>query len=268
MRRLTAGLILMLSLAACTSQPQASAPTADPATFSRRLATVVLPPTPDDAQRRATQLAARPTATFQAPTLAITPTVYVGTFIGVEADEPSLPVVDPALFQNLPGAPTPVASNLDACRVAADPAFGGRWAEQAELSAQLGCAMEAAVQAQGSVQAFERGTMLFVPAGDIWAIQASAAGGPYWRVAQAPPDQEWTGGSAPDGLQVPTLGFGTVWKANEAVREALGFARADEAGSLITLQRFERGALLRDGASGATWVLIGGPEFGVAYGPY
>lgn len=260
-------LMLVLTLAACTPAPEDTAPPADPAGFMRRLATVVLPPTPDDAQRRATQIAARPSATFQAPTLAITPTIYIGTFLGAEPDEPSLPVVDPALFQGTLGAPTPVAPELAACSQPADPAFGEAWAAQPSLTAQVGCPTEAAIQAQGSAQAFERGLMLFLPSGDIWAMQTGAAGGPYWHITSAPADQPWDT-SAPDGLRIPALGFGAYWKSSTAVRDALGFARADEAGGAMMLQRFERGILLRDGVSGRTWVLVGSPNSGVAFGPF
>ena len=266
MKRWTAWwwLLALLTLAACAPAAHTSAPTADPSSFARRLATVELPATPDDAGLRATQIAARPSPTFNAPTLAITPTIYVGTFLGVEADEPSLPVVDPALFMGSPGAPTPVAPELAACSVPVDPVFGAGWAEQAGLSAQLGCPAEPSTQAQGSSQAFERGLMVFVPSGEIWAIQPN---GPYWHVPQAPDDQAWDT-SAPEGLLIPSLGFGATWKASSAIRDGLGFARAHEAGGTITIQRFDRGVLLRDGASGVTYVLVGERDSGIAFGPF
>jgi hypothetical protein len=257
-------MLALLVLAACAPEAQVNAPTADPDMFARRLATVELPPTPDDAQRRATQIAARPTPTYRAPTLAITPTVYVGVFAGVEADASALPVIDPAQFLGTLGAPTAVAPGLAACTVPADPAFGPAWAEQAALATELGCAVEAMTTAQGSAQAFERGRMLFAPPGDIWAIQPGVA---YWHTAQPPADRSWDQ-PAPEGLRVPALGFGAFWKATAAVREALGYAQANETGSALLTQRFERGLLLRDGLSGATYVLIGDADAGVAYGPF
>jgi hypothetical protein len=257
-------MVALLLLAACAPDAQVNAPTADPASFARRLATVELPPTPDDAQRRATQIAARPTATYRAPTLAVTPTVYVGVFAGVEADASALPVIDPAQFLGTLGAPTAVAPELAACTQPADPAFGAAWAEQPGLAEQLGCAVEPMTTAQGSAQAFERGLMIFVPPGDIWAIQPGAA---YWHTAQPPADRPWEQ-PAPEGLRVPALGFGAFWKASSALREGLGYARADEAGSAIFTQPFERGTLLRDGSSGATYVLVGEPDAGLAYGPF
>lgn len=258
------GLLTALALASCAPSQQAVAPTIDPSSFSRRLATVELPPTPNNSERRATQIAARPSPTFNAPTLAITPTVYVGTFLGVEADEPSLPVVDPALFMGSPGAPTPVAPELAACSVSADPVFGATWAEQAGLSTQLGCPAEPATQAQGSSQVFERGLMVFAPSGEIWALQPN---GPYWHTLQAPADQAWDT-TAPEGLIIPSLGFGAYWRSSTAIRDGLGFARANEAGGTITIQRFDSGTLLRDGATGATYVLIGEQDAGVVYGPF
>jgi hypothetical protein len=262
MRRRVALIIPVLaSLAACNPAPQASAPTADPTGFTRRLATVVLPPTPDDAQRRATQIAARPSATFNAPTLAITPTIYVGTFAGVEADEPSLPAVDPALF---PGASTPVAPGLEACSQPPDPAFGTAWLDAPGLRDELGCPLEPATTTDGSAQPFERGVMWFRPPSDVWAIQT---GGAYWHTAQPPAEPPWDT-PAPDGLQIPVLGFGGVWKSSAAIRDALGYARAGETSSAITVQRFERGWLIRDGATGATWALVGSPDAGLVSGPY
>lgn len=263
-RRIAWGLLAALLLAACSPAAQTSAPTADPSTFARRLATVELPPTPNDAERRATRIAARPSPTFNAPTLAITPTIYVGTFLGVEADQTSLPPVDPALFAGAGGEPTPVAPELAACPLPADPAFGTAWAEQTGLIAQLGCPVEASTQAQGSAQAFERGLMIFAPSGEIWAIQPN---GPYWHTAQAPADQAWET-SAPDGLLIPSLGFGAYWKSSAAIRDGLGFARAAETGGQMLLQRFDGGLLLHDGASGVSYVLIGERDSGIAFGPF
>ena len=251
--------VALLALAACTPAQEVSAPGVDPNSYARRLATVELPPTPDDAQRRATQIAALPTATFRAPTLAITPTIYIGTFLGVEADEPALPVIDPALFLGTPGAP-----ELAVCAPPADPVFGAAWAEQPGLAGQLGCASGTMTQANGSVQAFERGQMIFVPNGEIWALQPGVA---YWHTAQAPEDRPWDQ-PAPEGLQVPALGFGAFWKATAAVRDGLGYALADEQGAAVHMQRFERGLLLHGAASGAAFVLIGGPDAGVVYGPF
>ena len=259
MKIVAASLLLMMSLAACAPAPQAAAPTVDPATFSRRLATVVLPPTPDDAERRATQAAARPTPTFRAPTLAITPTIYIGTFLGAEADEPSLPVVDPGLFQG-----SPVAPGLGGCPQPVDPLFGSAWADAPGLSDELGCPLGPSSAAEGTSQRFERGVMLFRPPGDIWAIQT---GGAYWRTAQPPADTPWDA-PAPDGLQIPVFGFGAFWKSSAAIRDGLGFALTGESGGALTVQAFERGLLIRDGASGATWALVGSADAGLASGPY
>lgn len=265
MTRWTALLIMAgLILAGCASTTEPGAPTADPAGFVRRLATVDLPPTPDDADWAATRAAARPSPTFLAPTLAITPTIYVGTFLGVEQDDPALPVVDPALFQGSPGAPTLVAPDLTACAIPAEAAFGEAWQVGPGVREGLGCPTEAAVSAQGASLVFERGLMLFLAAGDIWAIQP---GGAYWHTPQAPAEPPWDQ-PAPEGLRVPALGFGAYWKATPVVREALGFARADESGGPLLLQRFDGGVLLRDGATGATFALVGEADTGVTYGPY
>jgi hypothetical protein len=99
--------------------------------------------------------------------------------------------------------------------------------------------------------------------GEIWAI-APGTSGRFWFVANAPPAEE-TPITAPEGLRVPTLGFGNVWRGVNGVREALGFARTDEQPASFTLQRFQGGTLLKDGSSGQVFALAGD---GVAYGPY
>lgn len=257
-------LLIVLLLAACAPEQQAGTPSASPNSGARRLATVELPPTLDDSQRRAAQIAALPTATFRAPILAITPTIYVGTFIGIEADEPSLPVIDPALFLGTLGAPVSDTFDLTTCALPVDPVFGTQWAEGHGLAEQLGCASGTMSQANGSAQAFERGRMIFTPNGEIWALQPDTA---YWHTAQAPEDRLWDQ-PAPDGLHVPALGFGAFWKATAAIREGLGYALGEESGTVINTQHFEHGLLLRDGASGATFALIGEPNAGVVYGPF
>lgn len=58
--------------------------------------------------------------------------------------------------------------------------------------------------------------------------------------------QDPGGGSAPvAGLFLPKRGFGKVWRADQRVRDCLGYATtADETGYSLTVQDFERGVLL------------------------
>ena len=59
---------------------------------------------------------------------------------------------------------------------------------------------------------------------------------------------------APAGLQQPVRGFGLLWCREQAIREALGWARTPERGLQALHQPFERGILLRDDG-GLIWAL-------------
>jgi hypothetical protein len=118
------------------------------------------------------------------------------------------------------------------------------------------------------MQLFESGVMYFIPSGEIWVMApGGVAGGQYWYVPIAPPDQGWEV-PPPEGLRMPTLGFGAVWKAVDGVRQTLGFARTDEQAASVSVQRFDGGALFLDSSAGQVFALIGDPDNGIAYGPF
>lgn len=263
----------VLCLAACDSagtQTVAGEPSAPPPQIVRHLATVYASPTPGEEERRATQVAARPTVDFREPTQIPSPTIYVGVFLGAEQEE-GASVVDAARFQGTLAAlsPTLDATNaISVCTIPTDPVFGSGWSANTAAVEALRCPVAQVRAEVGSSQLFERGVMYFIPAGDIWTIVAGgSAGGPYWHVPQAPPEQTWEV-APPDGLRMPRLGFGAVWRAIDGVRQALGFARTDETAASLSIQQFEGGALLLDSSSGQVFVLVGAPESGTAYGPY
>lgn len=267
--------LLFLLLASCTSAATSTETPLPAVPLVRRLATVDVPPT--QAANGAIESAALPTAPATSASLP-TPTVYVGVFIGVSEEDAAIPNVDAALYQGtlgVPGAvttPTPTPAG-GACLAAPDLVFGTTWANSPTIVAALGCAGEIVTPYIGSSQVFERGVMYFIPTGEIWAIApGGAGGGQYWHVPQAPPDQGWTV-PAPEGLRVPTLGFGAMWRAVDGVRQTLGFARIEENAASLAVQRFTGGALLRDSTAGQVFVLIGGAagggtDSGTVYGPY
>jgi|FLYN01.1.fsa_nt_gi hypothetical protein len=258
---------LYFLLAAC--QPTAT-PTAfvasEPAVEPKQLATVYMSPTPNAAEQEATRLASRPTPTVAPPTPLPSATPYIGVFLGEAeaASEEGLPIVNPALFdEEQPGfaLPTAVAAS---CPVQSDPIFGENWSADPAVAQAMACPIEAATQFNGTVQLFERGVMYWRgDTGEIWAI-APGTSGRFWYAPNAPPAEE-TPISPPEGLRVPTMGFGNVWRGVSGVREALGFARTDEQPASFTIQRFQGGTLLIDGSSGQVFALVGG---GTAYGPY
>lgn len=258
-------LIFALLLAACTGE-SASPPTGTPVVEYKLLATVFLSPTPDEAQREATRLAVRAVTPTTIPTRTPEATVYVGVFLG-ENNSVIDPIIDPARYQGTLQAgmlPTPLPRN---CLYPIDPAFGMVWTTNAAAKEAIGCPGEPATPYVGTVQFFERGVMYWLPTGEIWTVApGGAAGGQFWYVPIAPPDQGWQV-PAPEGLRMPEFSFGALWRANEAIRQTLGFARADESAVSITVQRFEGGALLFDTTSAQVFTLVG-REGGSAYGPY
>jgi hypothetical protein len=60
--------------------------------------------------------------------------------------------------------------------------------------------------------------------------------GDTWRDGDSDPPSE-----APDGLYQPVRGFGRAWREQPGVREALGWATAEESGFVSTLQEFNGG---------------------------
>jgi hypothetical protein len=262
----------LLLLAACSSAPANTLPpTPDAAALAalpKQLATVALSPTPGESERAATQAALRltepppPTATIQP-----TPTVYIGVFVGDGGGLGDAPVVDLARYEGTLSASTGfVPAPTPACLIPVDPVFGDRWRADSALETALGCPTEPPAAYIGTTQLFERGVMYYVPTGEIYTIAFAPTGGRFWYVPQAPPDQGWVV-PAPDGLRVPLFGFGAVWKAVDGVRSSVGFARLEEAAVSLTVQRFDRGALIRDVSSGQVIALIGSGD-GEAYGPF
>jgi hypothetical protein len=259
--RLGVGIILIL-LAACqpaTPTPEQAAIV--PVVQSKLLATVYISPTPDEAEQQATRFADPATPTAPPPTAPPTETPYVGVFLG-EAVLDEGEIFNPGLLTTRPPLELPTIPPGLVCAIPTDPIFGTAWSEDETVVRTLGCALEASDPFIGSLQIFENGVMYFRNSGEIWAIAPGE--GKYWFVPQAPSVSN-EDVLAPDGLRVPTMGFGGMWRGVDGVRQALGFARLEEQAAPITLQPFQNGTLLHDGASGQNFVLLGD---GTAYGPY
>jgi hypothetical protein len=111
--------------------------------------------------------------------------------------------------------------------------------------------------------------MYFSPTGEIWAIAPGGAqGGRYWYVVNPTAAAPAPDAVPPEGLRLPTLGFGAVWAGVPGVGDALGFARTDETAAALLVQAFEGGALLFDRSAGQVFALVGGQGSGTVYGPY
>ena len=254
-------LLVMLLIVGCSNNGATVATFTPPALQPKILVTVYISPTPNAEQQQALAAANPPTATL-AVILTVTPTPYVGVFLGEVDSGQDGGIIAPAL---LGGATSDVPVTLalgPACPAQADVAFGTRWSEDAEIATALGCPIEGAANLQGTLQIFERGVMYYSPTGEIWAI--SPAQSHFWYAVNAPPVQQ---GDlvVPDGMMAPSQGFGAVWRGLPGVQDALGFAKTPEQGTKLVTQKLQNGVLLADGESGQTFVLL---SDGRAMGPY
>jgi hypothetical protein len=259
---------LLLALTGCQSAPPTPPDPYAGVVEAKILATVFITPTPSDQERLAAQAAAALAPTPARATPIPSPTPYVGIFLGdtgsADPIGPESAAVRFATTQPL----TEATVTAQGCTIAPEARFGAAWRSETVVTTTLGCAGEPASQyTNAAFQLFERGIMLYIPTGDIWAIVPGSPSGQYWYVSAAPPAQP-EGITAPEGLRVPTQGFGAVWAAVPGVRQALGFARTEEIQVTILVQRFIGGELIQDAGSGQTFALLGQSTSGVVYGPY
>jgi len=258
--RVAPALAMILLLAACGVLPPQTTPT-PPVLILKRLATVELTATPNDAQRQATRLAATATPSVATETAIPSPTVYVGFFLGDSAA--AGPQVNGTRFAAL-APPTATAIPSIACALPPnETVFGVRWQTNVALVNGLGCAIEDVIPFNGTTQVFEQGVMYFREGGAMWAI-APGEPGRFWFV-EAAPVGEFPAEEAPPGLFVPQLGFGALWNGVIGVRAALGYATTREIDSAFVIQRFEGGTLLYEGEGDQRFGLL---IDGTAYGPY
>ncbi len=266
--KLLAVLLLLMLVSGCSSLNPATETVLGTAVVQPKiLATLYVSPTPNDQQRDATRLAADVVTPTLAPSRTPAPTAYVGVFLGESgAADGDILNADPARFAGTLAATFPTLG-APGCAYPVDAVFGTSWTTNSAAVSDLGCAGEPVHSYVGTEQIFEHGVMMWIPTNEIWALVPSGGiDGRYWYVEQAPPDQGWTV-PPPSGLRMPEQGFGAVWKAVDGVRQALGFARTEEQSASLALQRFEKGALLRDATAGQTFILIGG-DTGSTYGSY
>jgi hypothetical protein len=258
---------LFLFLAACAPAPTATPDPLVNVSEIKLLATVVIPPTPGALEQQATQAALAALPTEVRPTAVPSPTPYIGVFMGDTAGSEDVPVFDQDRF--LPPADVLLATPLplSVCQFQPDARFGTAWQGVSIVASTLNCAGEDAAAYDGAAQVFEGGVMIFIPSGELWAIAPGTPSGRYWYAPQAPAG-DTAGISAPDGLRVPAFGFGALWVSGEGVRSALGFARTDEQGATIIVQRFIGGTLIHDADTAQTFALLENAASGVVYGPF
>jgi hypothetical protein len=147
-------------------------------------------------------------------------------------------------------------------------------AQNATVRQQVGCPTAGAFTANLVQQPFQKGVMIWRDTRQIYvmsvaAIQQGATTDTLWIV----PDQ-WNESlpasdaayTPPEGLTQPVRGFGYVWRSNQQIRDAIGWALAGEQPYQGTWQDFERGWMMT-GADGRVYVLIPGNPTGIHLGP-
>ena len=259
-------LFLMLILAACQTATPAPADNLQPAVQAKIIVTVPMSPTPNEAEQQATRRAIEPTLTAPATAAPPTATVYVGVFLEPANTGDDVPILDAT--QALALAPQIPTERPSRCQIPVAAQLGESWRNDPQAGTALGCAVETIVEFEGVVQIFENGVMYFQNDGPIWAIETTNDGFPnqQWTVTTAlPPVEDTSDINPPPGLQVPRLGFGSVWFGIDRVRETLGFARTDEQRARLAFQRFDNGTLFGDINSGLVYVLL---SDGTAFGPF
>lgn len=244
---------LLVVLAACGDDN--ATPQGDPPILSgfesmpKQIVTLALTATPTPVVAgMAEVVVAQPSPSPAAPRPTATLTPYVGVFLGDTTSEEGedVPTLAPYVINPVAGgAVVGVGVNNTAggaCGIPVAARFGNAYAS---VQARIGCPVNGGSSVIGMVtEPFERGNMFW--RSDTRQIYALAANGQFWQVMDSWNDSIPASDPAfspPGGMQQPVRGFGLVWRSNQAVRDALGWATLPEAQYDGFWQEFERGAM-------------------------
>jgi hypothetical protein len=205
-----------------------------------------------------------PTPTYT-PTLTPTETITPGpvnALLDLAMHATVLPVTPPAQSQSvvplpiltaaagtvLPGSTVVVGTPASPSGCAFPPtgSFANVYFGDSTLVAQLGCPTTSDTQLATAVQTYEHGLMIYVAEqpGIIYALFSDGTFKRYADTWVEGTDPNNGGETPPTGLIEPARGFGKVWRDNPEVREGLGWAVTEEAGSDSRELLFERGRLI------------------------
>lgn len=255
---------------AVTLPPSPGGPAALPASFTP---TVTPSATPTITVTPSATITDTPTATASATptqTLEPNPLLYLAELAAQAtvlpqnfAPPPAVasPTVTPA-----PGAP-PGPPTL-ACQFPAPGGFAAVLAADPSLVGRMGCpvgAPPAADVRSAAVQAFERGTMIWLSdtPGSIYVLFDDGRYQRFDDTFTPGIDAESAGLVPPAGLQEPVRGFGKVWREVLGLRDGLGWALAGESGDTATALSFTRGRMVALASRDDVLVLIQGTDPGV-----
>ena len=215
--------------------------------------------------------------TISAIDLALTlPVLPTATITLVPTNPPPPASLTPSFTPEFTDTPTPkgtkvvagagvvIPAGQSACVGLAANGFTTIFQRDPTTQAALGCPASAAVAISSASETFEHGLLLWASAfadQPHKVIYALFANGTYQRY-----DDNWqdgvspatTGENPPSNFKVPIRGFGQVWHTNPAVRNGLGWALTDEAGTSGQIQRFARGEMLFVASLNQTYILANG----------
>jgi hypothetical protein len=162
---------------------------------------------------------------------------------------------------SIPSPPTPTAEPV-ACDLPPAAALAAAW-DQLNLQARLGCPTQPGQAHPMAYQPFERGAMIWGGASfgqahdaELASIYVAVNGGEWFgrpdNFQEGDPESD-PALTPPQGLYQPRRGFGLLWRSEEALRQALGWAVANEVGLEGTAQPFEGGYAIA-GPDGRLWL--------------
>lgn len=234
-------------------------------TPAKILITVELSPSPEGGVEPEATASPSPTDFPEPVDPTDTPTPYVGSFIGASVDgTPNSAAISPingssaSVGISVPGGgsgfPTAVAGN---CSVTVAAAFTSAYAANQSALQQLGCPVDGGVNTNLVFQPFERGKMFWRDTRQIYVLQPNnnlLVLTDTWQEGQQPESDPAF--APPSGnLQQPIRGFGYVWRNNEGIRSAIGYATQSESVLPGFWQTFSNGAMFV-GDNGSIYALV------------
>ena len=285
-------ILTVLSLSACTGAPTPSDPDGPILNGFQALpkALATVQPSPTSAVTD-TPTPVPPTDTPLPPTMTLSPTPYVGIFLGA-ATRPELdgtftwqptgnaviviftpvpgfhPTAAPVAFNGASGipivAPNPAPLGTpNACTTSIAQPFANAYGRNAGVAARLGCPTNLGYSLHLVEENFQTGVMFWRETKDIYALSTAnlAKGAPqdaFWRVTDS-----WTDGlpasdptlKPPAGTTQPVRGFGYAWRNNPSIRNGLGWALDAEQSYNGMWQDFAHGFMLSSN-NGAVYALL------------
>lgn len=179
------------------------------------------------------------------PTPSITPSPTPDIQSSPAADTPTAVPIAANPPTEAPDTPTPTLTTVP-CPLPITTTL--TLALDTDATRSLGCPRAEAIVVAAARQPFEHGLLLWRQ--DVNLIYGLGPDGTWfftgdtWREGDPSDDPAII---PPNGLYQPGRGFGRVWRERPGLREALGWATAEEAGFIAVIQEFSGGTAWQDG---------------------